>query len=152
MTEVKDLASRLRRFIATVIDLLVTALTGVLVMLVTGLLENAEAYSSTATIVMRALTIGVIAYLLLHGWLLHRRGQTIGKAMMGIRIIDTATGNKALLWKLLLIRLWFLPMILLLAITPLALIPIVDQGFIFTRSRRCLHDWLCGTSVVNFQR
>ena len=34
-------------------------------------------------------------------------------------------------------------------VLPLTLIPIIDQGLIFTQSRRCLHDWLCGTSVVN---
>jgi len=143
------LASRFRRFVATIIDLVLTPLVGVIVMLVTGLLESAEAYTTMATIGVRALTIGVIAYIVLNGWLLHARGQTVGKAIMKIAIVDTITGKKASLWKLLLLRMWFLPLIFLVALVPWSIIPIIDQAMIFTASRRSVHDWLCGTSVIN---
>lgn len=142
-------ANPFRRFTATVIDLILTPLVGLPVMLVTGLLESAEAYSSMSTIGIRALTIGVIAYLVLNGWLLHTRGQTVGKATLGLVIVDNTTGEKAPLWKLLLLRMWFLPLLFLLALVPYAIIPIIDQAMIFTPSRRCLHDRLCGTSVIN---
>lgn len=143
------LASRFRRFVATIIDLILTPLVGILVMLVTGLLESAEAYSSMFTIGIRALSIGIIAYVVLNGWLLHTRGQTVGKAILGLIIVDNTTGEKAPLWKLLLLRMWFLPLLFLLGLVPYALIPIIDQAMIFTPSRRCLHDRLCGTSVIN---
>jgi len=143
------LASRFKRFVATIIDLILTPLVGVIVMLVTGLLESAEAYTTMTTIAVRALSIAVIAYIVLHGWLLHTRGQTVGKAIMKIAIVDNITGEKAPLWKLLLIRMWFLPLIFLVALIPWSIIPIIDQAMIFTASRRSLHDWLCGTSVIN---
>jgi len=117
-------------------------------MLLTGLFESAEAYSSFSTIGIRALTIGVIAYAVLNGWLLHTRGQTVGKAMLGLVIVDNTSGKKASLWKLLLIRMWFFPSLLLLGITPYAIVPFIDHAMIFTPSRRCLHDRICGTSVI----
>jgi len=143
------LAGNFRRAIATIIDLILTPLVGLLVMLVTGLFESAEAYSSLSTIGLRALTIGVIAYVALNGWLLHTRGQTVGKALMGLLIVDSISGDKAPLWKLLLLRMWFFPLLLLLGIMPYGIIPIIDQAMIFTPSRRCLHDRLCGTTVIN---
>jgi len=149
MINTDRLASHFRRAIATFIDLILTPLVGLLVMLVTGLLESAEAYSSLSTIAFRALIIGVIAYVVLNGWLLHTRGQTVGKALMGLVIVDTISGEKAPLWKLLLLRMWFFPLLLLLGIMPYGIIPIIDQAMIFTPSRRCLHDRLCGTSVIN---
>jgi len=143
------LAGNFRRAIATIIDLILTPLVGLLVMLVTGLFESSEAYSSLSTIGLRALTIGVIAYVALNGWLLHTRGQTVGKALMGLLIVDSISGDKAPLWKLLLLRMWFFPLLLLLGIMPYGIIPIIDQAMIFTPSRRCLHDRLCGTTVIN---
>jgi len=143
------LASYFRRAIATIVALLLTPLVGLLAMLVTGLFESAEAYSSLSTIGLRALTIGVIAYVALNGWLLHTRGQTVGKAIMGLLIVDNISGEKAPLWKLLLLRMWFFPLLLLLGIMPYGIIPIIDQAMIFTPSRRCLHDRLCGTRVIN---
>ena len=78
--------------------------------------------------------------------------KPVGKAIMGIAIVNNSDGDKTPLWKLLLIRMWFFPLILLVALIPYAIIPIIDQALIFTQSRRCLHDLLCGTAVIKISK
>ena len=121
---------------------------GLAIMLVTGILESAEAYSSTEQIAARALFLAVSSYLVVHGWLLFSRSQTLGKALLGIMIVDNNSGEPASFWTLILLRLWALPLIYLLALPAAAIIPLLDQAFIFGKSRRCLHDYLCRTTVV----
>lgn len=89
---------------------------------------------------------GLVMVLAIHGWLLHRYGQTIGKRALGLRIVTTAMTKPGL------------PRILLLRILPLSLLglhqwvgmlSIVDPLFIFRRDRRCIHDHIAGTRVVD---
>jgi uncharacterized RDD family membrane protein YckC len=142
------LAGRSRRLFATIIDLIVTPIVGVAIMLVTGILESAEAYASTEQTVARVLLLAVSSYFVVHGWLLFSRSQSLGKSLLRIMIVDNGSGEPASFWKLILLRLWALPLIYLLAIPMAAIIPILDQVFIFGKSRRCLHDYLCSTKVV----
>lgn len=142
------LAGRSRRLFATIIDLIVTPIVGVAIMLVTGILESAEAYASTEQTVARVLLLAVSSYFVVHGWLLFSRSQSLGKSLLRIMIVDNSSGEPASFWKLILLRLWALPLIYLLAIPMAAIIPILDQVFIFGKSRRCLHDYLCSTKVV----
>jgi uncharacterized RDD family membrane protein YckC len=85
-------------------------------------------------------------FVLLHGWLLLMRGQTIGKAILGLRIVRP-DGGKPSAFQLLASRnglfyaLMVVPAIGLLVIS-------VDCLMIFRSSRRCLHDLLAGTIVV----
>ncbi|MEH6558128.1 MAG: RDD family protein [Oceanicoccus sp.] len=142
------LAGRGRRFFATIIDVIVTPIVGVAIMLVTGILESAEAYASTEQTVARVLLLAISSYFVVHGWLLFSRSQSLGKSLLRIMIVDNSSGEPASFWKLILLRLWALPLIYLLAIPMAAIIPILDQAFIFGKSRRCLHDYLCSTKVV----
>lgn len=140
------LAGRGRRLLATLVDLvLVPALTIVLVMLF-GVTEHAEDFASSAWIGW-ILVLAVVAYLIENGYLLWRRGQTLGKALFGIRIV-AAAGGPAPLWKLIVIRAPFFPLLYASVAWPFTLLPLVDQGLIFTRRRRCLHDLAAGTLVV----
>ena len=149
-------ASRVRRLIATGIDFVLLPPLALLLMLVSGVMEDAEAWVSPQPVV-RILGLLLVSYLLLHGVLLVRRGQTIGKRLVGLQIISAATGDKLPLWRALfrafgllwlIAILWWLGMpgsglvvAALLVLNPLA---------IFFKPRRCLHDYIAGSRVKCF--
>ena len=144
-------ASLGRRAAATAIDFIVVPAVSFLVMLVTGAMETAEAYAGAQPF-LRPVLLGVAGYLLVNGWLLHRRGRTLGKWIMGLRIVDHATGEKAALWKLICIRALFFPLLYLVIgydfLGVLAVLPVIDLAPALAAQRRCLHDYAAGTSVV----
>jgi uncharacterized RDD family membrane protein YckC len=94
--------------------------------------------------------LGFVGFLLIHGYLLKKHGQTVGKYLWGIRIADL-NGNVPDIAKMLLLR--YLP-ISLAALIPLTggLLPLVDVLFIFRGDRRCIHDLLAGTKVVKVRK
>jgi len=147
-------APRWRRLIATAIDaVLVPALTLVLVML-TNVAEDAEDYADNAWM-LHVLLLAILSYLLLNGVTLWRRGQTLGKALLGIMIVPAALLRvpgtpiePAPLWLLILARAWFFALLFLAVVPWLAWLPLLDQLFIFRKDRRCLHDLICGTGVI----
>jgi uncharacterized RDD family membrane protein YckC len=79
--------------------------------------------------------------------LLSRNAQTIGKKLLGIKIVRT-DGSQATLGRIFLTR--YLP-IRLFGFIPLVgpIITIVDVLMIFGDERRCLHDRIADTIVVN---
>jgi uncharacterized RDD family membrane protein YckC len=93
-------------------------------------------------------------------YFLANRGQTIGKYFRGIRIVQSQNGEDAGLDKLLVMR--QLPYIILytfinadafnhpnmLILVPMSAI-LLDVLFIYRRDRRCLHDLIAGTKVIN---
>jgi len=92
--------------------------------------------------------IGLAVYLVLNGYLLFKEGQTIGKLILRMRIVDsnghvpnfgTIYGVRYLLFQI-------IAKIPYLYIGPASLI--VDPLFIFGTERRCLHDYLAGTWVI----
>lgn len=164
------LAGRFRRLFATLIDaILVPALSFVLVM-ITDVMEDPEDYAKPGLMVLWIFLLAVVAYLILNGYTLWRRGQTLGKWALGIAIVPVSGyipegGMKgddegkcayvpAPLWKLIGIRALFFPLLFLaplffLAVVPwITILPILDQAFIFGKRRRCLHDFIAGTIVV----
>lgn len=87
------------------------------------------------------------SYLVLNTYLLARRGQTIAKYLFGIAIVDHESGRIVPVAKNIAMR--------ILPVTAVGLVPGV--GFIlqlanwlciFGDHRRCVHDYLCGTSVI----
>lgn len=90
--------------------------------------------------------IGMITFMVLHGWPLHRNGQTWGKRLLSIRIVDL-DGVKPSLWRLLGLR--YLPLHLIGQVPVVgALIALINPLFVFRGDRRCLHDLIAGTRVV----
>lgn len=148
------LAGRFRRLAATAIDaILVPTLTVVLVM-ITGVVEDAEDYIDSWWMVW-VLLLAIVSYLLLNGYGLWRRGQTVGKQIMGVAIVPVSSGvagqydrQPAPLWKLICVRALFFPLLFVSVVPWIAALPIIDQLLIFTKSRRCLHDLVSGTVVV----
>ncbi|MFZ2990861.1 RDD family protein [Ideonella sp.] len=143
--EAGALAGRGTRFWAAMIDsvLLIALMFGGAKLLGIDLLKQAE-NGATGNLLIFAASVAV--NLLLQGWLLYSRSQTIGKFALGIRIVRV-DGGHANIGRTLGLR--------LLVITALSLIPFVgqligtiDALMIFGKSRRCLHDLIAGTVVV----
>ena len=89
---------------------------------------------------------GWVMYILFHGYLLHTKGQTIGKYIFDIAIVDTS-GHYLGLPQLFTKR--FLP-IAIATFIPLVgnYVAIIDGLFIFRKDKRCIHDLIAGTQVI----
>ncbi|MES2205963.1 MAG: RDD family protein [Pseudomonadota bacterium] len=90
--------------------------------------------------------LGITSYLILNFHLLNKNAQTIGKKIMGIKIVRS-DGKQADITRILLYR--------QLPVTITAFIPIVnfifslsDHLLIFRASRKCLHDNIADTIVI----
>jgi uncharacterized RDD family membrane protein YckC len=146
------LAGRGRRFLATLLDVILVPVLAILLMLVTGVLEHAADWSTKAMPVLRMIALGLASYVLLNLWLLWRCGQTVGKAVMGIMIVDAKTGERVPTWRLFVRGLFFPTLYMIVLVPYIALIPVIDQALIFRKDRRCVHDWVCRTTVVTRAR
>lgn len=94
-------------------------------------------------------TLGSLAvWLMLNGHFLANGAQTIGKKLLKIQIVNISDGKPTSFARIALLR--ALPVYLLAAVpdvgNPIALL---DSLFIFRRDRRCLHDYVAGTRVVD---
>lgn len=94
--------------------------------------------------------LGMVIFLLVQGYPLAKTGQTWGKKLLWIRIADL-DGGQPPFWRLIALR--YLPT------QAISLVPIVggiyalvDALFIFRQDKRCLHDLIAGTRVVNVRR
>jgi len=141
------LAGRGRRLVATLIDMVLVPALTVLLVMVTGVMEHAEDYRNSMWMV-NVFLLAVVSYLILNGYWLFTRGQTVGKRVMKVAIVATASGERAAFWKLVCIRALFFPLLFVVISPVLAALPIIDQGFVFRKNRRCVHDLAAGTSVV----
>lgn len=148
MSGALPLAGRGRRLAATLIDMVLVPALAILLMLVTGVLEHAQDWTHSALPFVRMLLLGLAGYLLLNLWLLWKRGQTVGKAALGIAIVRAKDGTYPGLWRLFVRGLFFPTLYLIVLVPYIALIPVADQALIFRKDRRCIHDWVSGTAVV----
>jgi uncharacterized RDD family membrane protein YckC len=91
----------------------------------------------------------IMAFFVLHGFLLHQYGQTIGKRMLGIAIVTRDNQKPA-----------FLPMIVqrylsqwLMGMVPAIglLLRLADILAIFRADKRCIHDHLAKTKVIDLR-
>jgi uncharacterized RDD family membrane protein YckC len=95
-----------------------------------------------AVVVLAALSFAIVQL-----YMLTVRGQTIGKRIMGIKIVAFADDSLPGFYKLQVLR--SLVPGLLAAIPYLGWIFwIIDSCFIFRDDRRCVHDLIAGTKVV----
>lgn len=148
MSATLQLAGRGRRFVATLIDVVLVPVVAIVLMLVTGVLEHASDWSTSAMPVLRMIGLGLLSYVLLNLWLLWTRGQTVGKAAMGVMIADAKSRERVPIWRLFVRGLFFPTLYLIVLVPYITLIPFIDQALIFRKDRRCLHDWICRTTVV----
>lgn len=97
------------------------------------------------------LVVGVLLmFFVLHGLLLYRYGQTLGKRFMGLAIV-TMDGRRPSFAHLILNR--YLPQ-WVAGFMPGglgALLGILDILFIFRDDKRCVHDLIAGTKVIDLR-
>ena len=141
-----ELASRWSRLAAALIDGLTVMTVTVPLMYFTGGFSGlAEGGQPSYSYLFLVTIVGIVAFLLIHGRSLARDGQTWGKRWLGIRIVTVDEAHADI--KTLSMRygfFWLVPQIPIIG----ALINLVNMGFIFTPSKRCLHDHVAGTKVI----
>jgi uncharacterized RDD family membrane protein YckC len=92
--------------------------------------------------------IAFLALLAIQIYLLTTRGQTIGKKVMSVRIVKYADDSNPGFVHACLLRLIVPGLINGIPLVG-SVFPIVDACFIFGEERRCIHDLIAGTKVIN---
>jgi uncharacterized RDD family membrane protein YckC len=146
------LASRWARLGAALLDGLLVGVVVLPVIFALGMFETAmasaqagEAMSLQYTLVSAVL--GLSGFFLLNGYLLAKNGQTVGKKLVSIRIVDME-GNQVPFGKLIGLRYvpyWGISYIPFVG----GILALVNVLFIFRSDKRCIHDLIAGTQVVN---
>ncbi|WP_342244458.1 RDD family protein [Pseudomonas sp. OTU5201] len=145
------LASRWTRLGAALIDGLIMSVVTVPVAYFSGTFAAAQqGIEPSLGQQLLSLVVGVAVFMLVNGHFLKTYGQTLGKRLLKIAIVDL-NGQVPELGNLLLKRylVWWL-----LAYVPIVgmFLVLVDYLFIFRADRRCLHDRLAATRVVQLPR
>jgi uncharacterized RDD family membrane protein YckC len=137
------LASRGARLAASMIDGI--AVLGLLVPALAGMffLDADSAAATAGGLGVFVSVVAVLAFCVYQITMLVREGQTLGKKTMHIRIVNYDDGLVPSGTKLLVMR-YFVNS----ALGNIPFYTIVDLLFIFGNERRCIHDYLAGTKVV----
>jgi uncharacterized RDD family membrane protein YckC len=147
-SEPQELASRWHRLGGALLDVLIMMIITVPVMMATGIFSQiSQGQQMSIGQGVFFLIFGFVVFLILHGYLLSKHGQTIGKRVMGTRIVDL-NGQIVPFAKVFLLRYFVIGVI---AQTPIIgnLLGLVNALFIFRKNKRCIHDLMAGTKVVN---
>jgi uncharacterized RDD family membrane protein YckC len=142
-----QLADRGTRFVAAFLDGVIGLACSLPLMYSVGFFDSTPAGRNVPfTTLMGLSVVCFLGFLLVHGYTLHKNGQTLGKKMLGIRIADPDDGIPDFGR---LVGLRYLPMNAV-SLIPAAgpILSLVDVLFIFRSDRRCVHDLLAGTKVV----
>lgn len=141
-----ELASRGARLGGALIDSLLSAMLLFPMLFAFDIWEELT-QSPEFPVELQVLAIGLGIYAVLNGVLLVKYGQTIGKRLVGTRIVDFDDQQILPFWKVFWVR--YVPFTLV-ALIPGAgnVLPLVDVLFVFRADRRCLHDLLANTKVV----
>ncbi len=143
-----NLASRWKRLGGALIDGVIATVIIVPIMLVTGTLQRAfSGVAMTTGEQVQLFVIGWVVFLVLNGYLLFTRGQTIGKVAVKTKIVDLS-GNIPNFGKLLVLRYLVLGLVSQIPFIG-GLAGLVNALFIFGKERRCVHDYMAGTIVIN---
>lgn len=135
------------RILASLIDLSIGAL-ALLLAKFTLSQSIGNALSILGVFVSIAVLLGVIVY---QAVLLSSTGQTVGKRAMQIRVVNFSDANNPGFVKAVVMR-WWLPS-LLYPIPYLGWIFWFADGlFVFKKDRRCIHDLMAGTKVIDLAK
>ena len=136
-------ASRLSRLAAAIIDTVLVWVAMAPGLIVSYSLEEAND-PSLELVSMLSLLAGMGLIGLVQMVLLTIRGQTVGKLLLRIRIVNFKDGSNPGFFEAVLLR-SVLPGLISSCV---GLFALVDILFIFAEDRRCLHDHIAGTQVV----
>ena len=143
-----NLASRGARLGGAILDAIVSWIVIFPIMYYSGFWQSAMAGEVHFGQQMMLATVGMLVFLLLNGYLLSKRGQTIGKALVGTRIVSVE--GERILPLLNVFGLRYVPMNVIAQIPYVgSVLAFINVLFIFRDDRRCVHDLIAGTKVVN---
>ncbi|MFM7056663.1 MAG: RDD family protein [Planctomycetota bacterium] len=157
------LAERGTRLGAAIIDGILVMCITLPVQLATGYLQITAAQQTPPLWMELCVNLsGVAAMMLLHGWMLTTRGQSIGKRLLEIQIVDYRDNGLLPFTRVLITRsFWLMPLALVAIFLPVnakmiisvvvGLASFVDSLLIFGQARRCFHDTLAGSIVVRYR-
>jgi uncharacterized RDD family membrane protein YckC len=139
-----QLAGRGNRLLAVIIDVALQ----VGIMLAVNWLLPLDLFDEDASLVvlMRNMLLGFVLFLAIQGWLLVREGQTVGKKLLGMRIVRK-DGSRCSAGRILGLRYgvgWLLSAVPFVG----TVYALADALLIFRESRQCLHDNIADTIVV----
>lgn len=143
-----NLASRGARLGGAIIDGLIAAAVIWPTMYFIGYFDRAMEGTATIEDELALNALGFVTFLIVNGYLLSTRGQTVGKLAAGTRIVSIEDNRVPPFFKVILLR--YLPLWVVAYIPFIGpIIGLVNPLFIFREDRRCLHDHVAGTRVVN---
>jgi uncharacterized RDD family membrane protein YckC len=141
-------ADRVKRLVATVLDGLIFGVTAGMAFGM-GFLSGAGFHWGVGLLSgFGLMSIVWLGMLVCQCYLLAIRGQTIGKIVMGLRIVRFEDGGNPGFVKAVLLRTFLWALITAVPVVG-TLVGVVGILFIFRDDQRCLHDHLAGTRVVN---
>jgi uncharacterized RDD family membrane protein YckC len=155
----EQLAGRVTRLGSAILDGILMGLFLVPIQYSTGYLQRTQLQQTTLGEQLLMSLLGLVVFLALNGYLLAKRGQTIGKVAGSIQIVDYGTGRLLPFMRVYVLRyLWTLPLVLIVTLIPgllddylFNLVILVDVLMIFGPERRCLHDRIAGSKVVIYR-
>lgn len=142
---VGTLAPRLRRLGAVAIDTLYLAIATIPYYVSRELLRTGG--SADAAIAVGVWSVWALALFAVQIILLSARGQSVGKLLLGIRVVRVDTGTNGGFLRNVMLRI-----VAANALTPLPFVGtawvVLDSLMIFRKDQRCIHDFVAGTRVV----
>jgi uncharacterized RDD family membrane protein YckC len=143
-----ELASRGLRFLASLVDAVISAFITLPLAFLTGYWQRVMAGDPDIVGLGLGITAAAfVAFVAIHGTWLAKHGQTVGKRLVGIRIVNVSDDRVPTLATTLGKRygvLWLVSLIPNVGFV----VNLVDDLLIFRSDRRCLHDLIAGTKVI----
>jgi len=148
------LADRGTRFVAALVDgllYMVVLIPALVLIFSTGAMRDGG-----NTAIFRAFVAGPMGFISLfawlgllgfQAWLISTTGQSIAKRLFKIKIVKM-DGSKVNFVSGVLVRNWLMMILQQIPVLNMFL-PLLDALFIFRQDRRCIHDLIAGTRVIN---
>ncbi len=156
-----ELADRSVRLVAAILD--AVALMAVLMPLFIYVVfaERESIHPSPLVEELLITLLANVVFLALNGYLLVDRGQTIGKYLMKIQIVDQKSCELLPFFRVYVCRNLWIPIIALVCVlfwdsvdvgdSVTGFLSLIDAVSIFGAGRLCLHDYIAFSKVVKFQ-
>ena len=169
-------ASRFKRLIAVIIDHLIVGTISFAIYLgysLTRVVIGTEGSQSTVSLdfyyfgytgfdplstnltnweVYIGILIPFVVYFILNGYLLYSRGQSVGKMMVRIAIVNRHTYEIAPLTHILFKRFLLFRSVVILSGVLAVIVDIIDVCSIFRQDKRMLHDVVANTMVIQVEK
>jgi len=136
-------ATRMDRLIAAIVDAVIILLVS---LTVSWYFDLDESQLTSFVDIAKSFTIGIITTLVVQGYLMHKRGQTIGKYLINMRM-ETLDGSQASFARIFGLRVLPMTICAYVPVVGIFIAGLVNVLLIFGKERRCLHDYIAGTKV-----